>query len=102
MIGTNGWTWFNHALNGDGCAAHLLIDKHYHCDAKMALCAAEAKVTLQKLHYRKEAVFFFEKYITRMCECFELLEDNDQGLSDAQRVKKDVSWHHVYQSESFC
>jgi hypothetical protein len=88
MIGTDGWTWFNRAPNGDGRAAHLLIDKHYRGDAETALRAAEAKATLQKLHYRNEAVFSFEKYITRMSECFELLEDNDQGLSDAQKVKK--------------
>jgi hypothetical protein len=88
MIGTDGWTWFNRAPNGDGRAAHLLIDKHYRGDAETALRAAEAEATLQKLHYRNEAVFSFEKYITRMCECFELLEDNDQGLSDAQKVKK--------------
>jgi hypothetical protein len=61
MIGINGWTWFNRAPNGDGCAAHLLINKHYRGDAEMALCAAEAKATLQKLHYRNEAVFSFEK-----------------------------------------
>jgi hypothetical protein len=88
MIGTDGWTWFNRAPNGDGRAAHLLIDRHYRGDAETALRAAEAEATLQKLHYRNEAVFSFEKYITRMCECFELLEDNDQGLSDAQKVKK--------------
>jgi hypothetical protein len=88
MIGTDGWTWFNRAPNGDGRAAHLLIDKHYRGDAETALRAAEAEATLQKLHYWNEAVFSFEKYVTRMSECFELLEDNDQGLSDAQKVKK--------------
>jgi hypothetical protein len=44
---------------------------------------------LQTLHYQgNEAMFSFKKYITKMCKCFELLEDNDQGLLDAQKVKK--------------
>jgi hypothetical protein len=54
----------------------------------MHLRAAEAEATLQKLHYWNKAVFSFEKYITQMCECFKLLEDNDQGLSNVQKVKK--------------
>ena len=41
-----------------------------------------------RLHYKSEATFPFERYITRLHECFEALEDNKQGLLDAQKVKK--------------
>jgi hypothetical protein len=88
MIGTDGWTWFNRATLGDGRDAHLIITRHYYGDAETALCAAEVEASLNRLHYRSEAVFPFERYITRMSECFELMEDNQQGFSEPQKVKK--------------
>jgi hypothetical protein len=66
----------------------LLITQHYHGDAKTALHVAEAEATLNQLHYRNETSFLFQHYITRMSECFELMEDNNQGFSEAQKVKK--------------
>jgi hypothetical protein len=69
--------------------AHLIITRHYRGDAEVALRAAVAEAKLAKLHYRgNESVFSFETYITRMSECFELMEDNHQGLSEPQKVKK--------------
>jgi hypothetical protein len=89
MVGTDGWTWFNRATVGDGRDAHLIITRHYRGDAEVALRAAVAESKLSKLHYRgNEAVFSFETYITRMSECFELMDDNHQGLSEPQKVKK--------------
>jgi hypothetical protein len=55
---------------------------------RQPLHAAEAEASLNHLHYRSEAVFPFERYITRMSECFELMEDNQQGFSEPQKVKK--------------
>jgi hypothetical protein len=88
MIGTNGWTWFNRATPGDGRDAHLILTRHYHGDAETSLRAAEAEASLNHLHYRSEVVFPFEHYITCMSECFELMEDNQQGFSEPQKVKK--------------
>jgi hypothetical protein len=88
MIGTDGWTWFNRATPGDGWDAHLILTRHYRGDAETALRAAEAEASLNHLHYRNEAVFPFKQYITRMSECFELMEDNQQGFSEPQKVKK--------------
>jgi hypothetical protein len=39
------------------------------------------------LHYRNEAALPFEQYVTKLSECFELMADNDQQLSEAQKVK---------------
>jgi hypothetical protein len=66
----------------------LILTRHYRGDAETALRAAEAEASLYRLHYRSEAVFPFERYITRMSECFELMEDNQQGFSEPQKVKK--------------
>jgi hypothetical protein len=87
MIGTDGWTWFHHAPEGNGPSAHILISEHYHGKAETARRASEAEAQLAKLFYTGEKTLFnFEKYITRLRECFELLEDYDQGFSEAQKV----------------
>jgi hypothetical protein len=87
MIATDGWTWFNRAPNGDGRAAHLIIEHHYRGDAETAVRAAEAEARLHRLHYRNESALPFEQYVTKISECFELMADNDQQLSEAQKVK---------------
>jgi hypothetical protein len=87
MIGTDGWTWFNCAPNGDGLAVHLLIEHHYCGDAETAVRAAKAEAQLHRLHYQNEAALPFEQYVTKLSECFELMADNDQQLSEAQKVK---------------
>ena len=88
MIGTEGWTWFNQTPDGEGRAAHIYLTEHYLGTAETGRRAAEAEAQLLRLHYKNEASFPFEKYITRLHECFEALEDNQQGLIDAQKVKK--------------
>ena len=88
MIGTKGWTWFNQTPDGDGRAAHIYLTEHYLGTAETGRRAAEAEAQLMRLHYKSEASFPFEKYVTRLYECFEALEDNKQGLIDAQKVKK--------------
>jgi hypothetical protein len=88
MVDTDGWTWFNRADNGNGRQAHQIITTHYRGTAETARRAAEAEAMLERLHYKSEASFSFEKYVTKMNECFELLKDNDQDLAEAQKVKK--------------
>jgi hypothetical protein len=58
MIGTDGWTWFNCAPDGNGCHAHILISEHYRQTAETARHAAEADATLEKLFYKGEMPFF--------------------------------------------
>jgi hypothetical protein len=81
MIGTDGWTWFHCAQEGNGRSAHILISEHYRGTAETARCATEAKAQLARLFYKGETPLF--KFETCLRECFELLEDNDQGLSRA-------------------
>jgi hypothetical protein len=64
------------------------LTEHYLGTAETSHRAAEAEAQLARLHYKNEASFPFEKYITRLYECFETLEDNQQGYLDAQTVKK--------------
>jgi hypothetical protein len=90
MIGTDGWAWFNQAPVGNGRAAHRLIVNHYRGNPETARRAAQAEADIEKLVYYKENPphMTFEKYVSRLTENFVLLEDNDQGLSETQKVKQ--------------
>jgi hypothetical protein len=89
MIDTDGWTWFSRAPDGDGRRAHILISEHYRGTAETAKRAAEADALLARLYYKGETPnFTFEKYVTRLREAFELLADNEQPLTGAQKVKQ--------------
>jgi hypothetical protein len=89
MIDTDRWTWFSRAPEGDGRRAHLLISEHYRGTAKTAKRAAEADALLARLFYKgKTPTFMFETYVTRLREAFELLADNEQPLTGAQKVKQ--------------
>jgi hypothetical protein len=88
MNGTDGWAWFNQAQVGNGREAHQVIVDHYRGTPEVARRAAEAEAALEKLHYINENAVSFEEYVSRMTEQFELLEDNDQGLSETQKVKQ--------------
>jgi hypothetical protein len=66
----------------------LILTRHYRGDAETALRAVEVEASLNCLRYHSKVVFSFESYITCMSECFELMEDNQQGFSEPQKVKK--------------
>ena len=63
------------------------MTNHYLGTAGAGRRAAEAEAQLARLHYKNEVSFPFEKYITRLYECFGALDENEQGYCDAQKVK---------------
>jgi hypothetical protein len=73
---------------GNGCQVHQLIVEHYRGTPEVARRVADAKAALEKLHYVSKQAMSFKEYMSRMTEQFELLEDNDQGLSETQKVKQ--------------
>ena len=58
------------------------------CEGAELNSLSDPEVQLAQLHFKNEASFPFEKYITRLYECFEALEDNEQGYRDAQKDNK--------------
>jgi hypothetical protein len=88
IVGTDGWAWFSMAPEGNGRAAHRFLQQHYLGDDANARRAVQSKAYLERLHYKNEATFAFKEYVTRLHECFEALEDNNQGLIDAHKVDK--------------
>jgi hypothetical protein len=88
MNGTDGWAWFNQAQVGNGRQAHQLIVEHYQGTAEVARRAAEAEAAIDALFYQNKQALKFESYLSCLSENFDLLEDNDQGLSETQKEKK--------------
>jgi hypothetical protein len=88
IIGTDGWAWFNMAPEGNGRASFLRLEQHYLGTEHTARRAADAESRLRQLHYKHESALKFEDYITSLYEAFEMLEDNNQGWHDAQKVNK--------------
>jgi hypothetical protein len=88
VTGTDGWAWFSMAPEGNGRAVHQRMERHYLGDDANARRAAQAKAQMDRLHYKNESVFPFERYVTILHECFEALDDNNQGLNDAHKVNK--------------
>jgi hypothetical protein len=89
MNGMDGWAWFNQAQVGNGCQAHQLIVEYYRGTAEVARRTAEAEAAIDALFYQNKQVLKFESYLSRLSENFDLLEDNNgQGLSKTQKVKK--------------
>jgi hypothetical protein len=75
---TDGATSFEKVTDGDGRAAHLLLREHYVGEAHNMRRAASANAKLDALFWKSEAVFPFEKYLTRINEAFKELEDAGQ------------------------
>jgi hypothetical protein len=83
---TEGATWFEKVKDGDGRAAHLLLQEHYVGEAHEMRRAAAANAKLETLFWKSEASFLFEKYLTRLNEAFKELEDAGQALWETQKV----------------
>ena len=83
---TEGATWFEKVRNGDGSAAHLLLQEHYVGEAHDMRRAGAAHAKLETLFWKSEASFLFEEYLTRLNEAFKELEDAGQALWETQKV----------------
>ncbi len=79
-------TWFKKVKDGDGRAAHMLLREHYVGEAHDMRRAAAANAKLETLFWKSEALFSFEKYLTRLNEAFKELEDAGQPLWETQKV----------------
>ena len=84
LLGTEGWAWFEEAVEGDGREAYLNLLRHYNGPTEVRRRATEAEAKLRTLFYKTEATFPFEKYITKLKEYFRDLEDAKQGRTQWQ------------------
>jgi hypothetical protein len=87
VLNTDAFTWFDAAPKGNGREAFITIVDHYEGAGETSKRTAAAEATLETLHYKKEGSFSFEKYVTKMSECFKELEDSDEGYTERKKVQ---------------
>lgn len=89
MADTPAWTWIS-KFEGkkDGRAAMKALRDHYSGPGEVEKRISYAKRELETAHYKSEKVFTFEKYVTKLSEAFQILEEND--IPKVEREKVDL------------
>lgn len=89
MADTPAWTWIS-KFEGrkDGRAAMKALRDHYDGPGEVEKRISYAKRELETAHYKSEKVFTFEKYVTKLSEAFQILEEN--GIPKVEREKVDL------------
>ena len=89
MADTPAWTWISkYEGKKDGRAAMKALRDHYDGPGEVEKRISYAKRELETAHYRSEKVFTFEKYVTKLSEAFQILDDN--GIPKVEREKVDL------------
>jgi len=89
MADTPAWTWISKYENRkDGRGAMKALRDHYDGPGEVEKRISHAKRELESAHYRSEKVFTFERYVTKLSEAFQILEDN--GIPKVEREKVDL------------
>lgn len=88
LLGTEGWAWFQEAPEGNGRQAWLNLTTHYNGPTELRRRAAEAITRLEQIIYKSETQFPFEKYATRLKECFRDLEEAGQAWTEWSKVQQ--------------
>lgn len=86
VLGTEGWAWFQGVTNGDGRGAMKRTTEHYFGTAHTNRSAVEGESKLSKTYYWNESYFPFDKYISKLTEIFQDLEDANEPKTEHQKV----------------
>jgi hypothetical protein len=62
------------------------LQDHYGGEGNKSVRIKEAEVLRNLLHYKNERAMSFEKFPTNMQAMFTVFEDNDELLTDAQKI----------------
>ena len=73
--------------NEDGRSAMINLRTHYDGPGAVLTRIASANQVLKTIHYNQEQSFPFEKYVTKLKESFEVLEENGEGKTEAEKVR---------------
>jgi len=77
VSGTDGWAWIKDVHSKDGRAAINKLQEHYDGPGAKTRRVQEAKEQLKICHYKNKVTFSFEKYVTSLKECFDMLNKDE-------------------------
>jgi hypothetical protein len=89
-VKTDAWTWIqDHDKSANGRQAWLSLVQHYDGTGELNKRVERAKEEMNRLHYKDEKSYPFERYITKLKENFFILtKDPDETLTGKQKVEK--------------
>jgi hypothetical protein len=89
-VKTDAWTWIqDHDKSANGRQAWLSLVQHYDGTGELNKRVERAKEEMNRLHYKDEKSYPFERYITKLKENFFILaKDTDEALTGKQKVEK--------------
>ena len=85
-LDTEAHSWLLNAPAGDGRNAWRTIREHYENPGNTNIKVSSAEAEFEGLHYQNEAAFSFEKYITRMRDCYRRLAEAGEERTDRMKI----------------
>jgi len=83
---TNGWTWIRDVKDEDGRAAMLKLHDHYDGAGSRTQRVQDAKERLKTCHYRSEMSFTFDKYVSSLKDCFDMLQEDERLITERDKI----------------
>jgi hypothetical protein len=71
----------------DGRLDYKALQAHYGGEGNKSVRIKEAEILRNSLHYKNERAMSFEKFLTNMQAMFTGFEDNDEILTDSQKIR---------------
>lgn len=84
-LGTEAEAWLGNKKGGKECMTALRL--HYDGSDEAERRLTSAKARLEKLYYRAEATFPFEKYVTTLTEIYNTCERYNQPMYESDKLK---------------
>lgn len=85
---TPAWAWIRRLdASENGRLAFAKLSKHYDGPGEVRKRIATAKKQIADIHYKSEQSFSFESYITKLKGAFEVLEECDRPITEAEKVE---------------
>lgn len=86
LVNTDGYSWIKpFEKTEDGRAAFLALDAYYSGDGEFKKRVAHAKAQLEKAHWKAEATFPFEKFVSTIRSAFATLDKKTQTKNILRR-----------------
>ena len=89
LIDTDAWVWMKpYDTSKNGRDTHYALSAHYDGPGETQKRITEARHMLSTVHYKAEHIFTFEKFITRLQDTYQILEDNNEPKLETEKVRE--------------
>jgi len=79
---SDGWTWIRDGKDEDGRMARLKLQDNYDGTGSRTRRVQDAKEQLKTCHYKSEMSFTFDKYMSSLKDCFDMLNEDERPITE--------------------